>query len=240
LMSLTLSELSLSDQKYVNEYSAAQRAKRNRPETAADRAEKLRQQLQLVATALNSKTQGSFGFPPAYSVDRYGQGVLKDRPMLSWRVHLLPYLGGAELYNLFRQDEPWDSEYNRQLIPLMPSFYQAPGSSAGQGKTNLLGVKGKGCIFFGKDEVRPRNVTDGLNNTAMVVVVPDELAIEWTRPDDWEYSGEENIKGLFDTGSKAFWSIFADGSVRSISGQNSLSDISPIFTIQDGKPVKLK
>tara|TARA_R110002126_G_scaffold123179_6_gene265094 strand:- start:635 stop:1117 length:483 start_codon:yes stop_codon:yes gene_type:complete len=160
--------------------------------------------------------------------------------MLSWRVHLLPYLGGADLYNLFRQDEPWDSEYNRQLIPLMPSFYQAPDSSAGQGKTNLLGVKGKGCIFFGKDEVRPRNVTDGLSNTAMVVVVPDELAIEWTRPDDWEYTGEENIKNLFDAGAKAFWSIFADGSVRSISGQNSLSDISPIFTIQDGKPVKLK
>ena len=160
--------------------------------------------------------------------------------MLSWRVHLLPYLGGGDLYNLFRQDEPWDSDYNRRLIPLMPSFYQAPGSTASEGKTNLLGVKGKGCIFVGKNEVRPHYVSDGLANTAMVVVVPDELAIEWTRPDDWEYAAEENIKDLFSAGSDVFWTIFADGSVRSISNQNSLSDISRIFTIRDGQPVKLK
>lgn len=240
LMSFTLSELSSTDQKYVRNYSAAQREKRERPETAAERQEKFRRQLQLVAASIRLQSQRSIGFPPAYSVDRFASGVLKDRPMLSWRVHLLPYLGGADLYNLFRQDEPWNSDYNRRLIALMPSFYQAPGSTAGEGKTNLLGVKGKDCIFVGKNEVRPHYVSDGLANTAMVVVVPDELAIEWTRPDDWEYAAEKNIKDLFSADSNVFWTIFADGSVRSISNQNSLSDISRIFTIRDGQPVKLK
>lgn len=240
LMSFTLSELSLTDQMYVKEYSAALREKRERPITADEKQNELMMQLKMIATSLKSKTESSFGFPPAYSADRFESGVLRDRPMLSWRVHLLPYLGGAELYNLFRQDEPWDSDYNKRFIPLMPSYYQTPGSRAGRGKTNLLGVKGKDCIFFGKDEVRVRNVTDGPSNTAMVVVVPDELAIEWTRPDDWEYTSADDIKDLFRAGADLFWTIFADGSVRAISNKNTLDEISPIFTIRDGQPVNLK
>ena len=30
-------------------------------------------------------------------------------PLLSWRVHMLPYLEQNELYNQFKLDEPWNS-----------------------------------------------------------------------------------------------------------------------------------
>ena len=50
------------------------------------------------------------------------------KPLLSWRVHILPYLEQQELYDQFHLDEPWDSEHNRQLISLMPETYIDPSS----------------------------------------------------------------------------------------------------------------
>ena len=37
-------------------------------------------------------------------------------PLLSWRVHILPFIKQRELYEQFHLDEPWDSEHNRKLI----------------------------------------------------------------------------------------------------------------------------
>ena len=38
------------------------------------------------------------------------------KPLLSWRVHLLPYLEENELYKQFKLDEAWDSETNMKLV----------------------------------------------------------------------------------------------------------------------------
>ncbi len=63
-------------------------------------------------------------FPPrtSYSVD--------GKPLLSWRVQLLPYLDQKELFKEFHLDEPWDSQHNRQLIERMPDVYHSPLSRA--------------------------------------------------------------------------------------------------------------
>ncbi|MCR9120515.1 MAG: DUF1559 domain-containing protein, partial [bacterium] len=42
-------------------------------------------------------------FPAAYTADKEG------KPLLSWRVHLLPFIEGGALYEKFHLDEPWDS-----------------------------------------------------------------------------------------------------------------------------------
>ena len=47
----------------------------------------------------------------------------KGKPLLSWRVRLLPYMEQQELYNQFKLDEPWDSENNKKLIAKMPKIY---------------------------------------------------------------------------------------------------------------------
>ena len=49
-------------------------------------------------------------FPPAYTADKDG------KPLLSWRVLILPYVEQNELYKQFHLDEPWDSEHNKPLI----------------------------------------------------------------------------------------------------------------------------
>ena len=48
------------------------------------------------------------------------------KPLLSWRVQILPYLGHQELYNRFRHNESWDSEHNRKLFEHMPDVIADP------------------------------------------------------------------------------------------------------------------
>src|SRR5207253_5726964 len=45
------------------------------------------------------------------------------KPLLSWRVALLPYLEQDNLYKQFKLDEPWDSEHNKKLIARMPKVF---------------------------------------------------------------------------------------------------------------------
>jgi hypothetical protein len=45
------------------------------------------------------------------------------KPVLSWRVAILPELGYEALYRKFRLDEPWDSPHNKKLLPRMPIEY---------------------------------------------------------------------------------------------------------------------
>ena len=42
------------------------------------------------------------------------------KPLLSWRVAILPYIGEAKLHKEFKLDQPWDSEHNLKLLAKMP------------------------------------------------------------------------------------------------------------------------
>ena len=59
-------------------------------------------------------------FPSAASRDEDG------KPLLSWRVALLPYLEQKALYDRFHHDEPWDSPHNITLLEQMPQVYRVP------------------------------------------------------------------------------------------------------------------
>ena len=50
--------------------------------------------------------------------------TMSGKPLLSWRVHLLPFLEENELYEQFKLDEPWDSPHNIKLLDQMPADVQ--------------------------------------------------------------------------------------------------------------------
>lgn len=52
--------------------------------------------------------------------------ILSDdgRPLLSWRVALLPMLGHVDLFLDFNLDEPYDSEHNLKVSQRMPEFFR--------------------------------------------------------------------------------------------------------------------
>ncbi|MEZ6087647.1 MAG: DUF1559 domain-containing protein [Pirellulaceae bacterium] len=110
------------------------------------------------------------------------------RPLLSWRVRILPALGYQELYNAFRLDEPWDSPHNMTLLPRIPDVFVSP--QRWDANTNLMAIRGR---FTSGSRVWSTN--DGLP-TLSIVEVNDSLAIPWTQPGDYEVAYEMSKHGI--------------------------------------------
>jgi hypothetical protein len=135
------------------------------------------------------------------------------QPLLSWRVHLLPFLGHQVLYDQFHLDEPWDSPHNRTLIARMPAVYQNPRRGLDFRTTYAVPV-GPGTMFEGSTGLPRQDVHDGPANTLMLVEADDEHAIIWTRPDDLPYDQQNPWNGLGTWRESGFLGAQADGSLR--------------------------
>lgn len=69
------------------------------------------------------------------------------RPLLSWRVAILPYVEQGELYRQFRLTEPWDSEHNLKLLARMPPVYRVGFEPEGSTHTHYQVFAGPGTPF---------------------------------------------------------------------------------------------
>jgi hypothetical protein len=144
------------------------------------------------------------------------------KPLLSWRVAILPFIEQDPLYKKFKLDEPWDSPHNKKLIPLMPKTYLRAGETGG-GRTSLVAISGPGSVHSSKSGgwagagVRIDQIKDGLNNT--VAIVDSNLSVEWTRPEDLKIDMTGKFtppRAMFrNEGGRYLFSMF-DGSVRRV------------------------
>jgi hypothetical protein len=149
----------------------------------------------------------------AFPTDVYDED---GKPLLSWRVRLLPYLEQQSLYDQFHLDEPWDSEHNRPLVDAMPPFYASTHGEPTPGKTRLLVFRGEHTAFPGEEAVKIAAITDGTSNTLMFVQANPESAVEWTRPADVQYNEAKPFAGV-ESPRRQFLAAFCDGSVRRLS-----------------------
>jgi Tol biopolymer transport system component len=187
------------------------------------------QNLRRLGLALHNYHDTFRRLPPAYRSDESG------KPLLSWRVLVLPFLEQGPLYEQFHLDEPWDSEHNRKLIAAMPAVFRSPQSRAQPGKTNYLGVGGQRGIFPGKEGIRFASIMDGMSNTIAVVEVDDAAAIEWTRPGDFEPDVGDLTGTLGGLRNGQFLALLADGSVDLLSSRVPRSTLYALFTRDDGQ-----
>src|SRR5262249_35253653 len=98
------------------------------------------------------------------------------KPLLSWRVAILPYIEQQNLYQQFKLDEPWDSEHNKKLIPRMPKIYALPNvTKEGEFTTHYLAFVGNGAGMELKKSLRFQDFTDGTSNTFMIVEASDPV-----------------------------------------------------------------
>jgi hypothetical protein len=164
------------------------------------------------------------------------------KPLLSWRVHILPYLEQRELYEQFHLDEPWDSEHNKTLISRMPEVYLDPSSKlvVADGRTHYLGAEGEGRLFESgaKNGRAMMSIRDGTTNTIAVVQVDDSRTVEWTRPDDWELGPDESALGLGRLHAGGiFLAGFCDGHVTVIAESIDPNQLKALLTVAGGEVV---
>jgi hypothetical protein len=165
--------------------------------------------LKHLALAMHNYHDVYKSFPAQASYDK------KDRPLLSWRVHLLPYLDQKALYAEFKLDEPWDSPHNKKLIAKMPKVFRSPFIvDAAAGKTTYLVPAGPELIFDGPKQTKISQITDGTSNTILVVEANESKAVWWTQPEDYAVDRKNPKAGLVRTGSIGILAAFADGSVQ--------------------------
>jgi hypothetical protein len=190
--------------------------------------------LKQMALAMHNYHDTFKSFPPAASVSKDG------KRLLSWRVHLLPYLDGGALYREFHLDEPWDSDHNKRLIEKMPEIYlslNATQEHRRRGMTTYLVPVGKQTAFEKPVGTTIRDITDGTSNTLMIVDALPDRAVIWTRPDDLEFDPANPWRGVAVPPEGSFWASFCDGSVRRIGKGTTVANLRRYFQMNDGEVI---
>ncbi len=194
--------------------------------------------------------------PPHASYEGKPKMDKAAKPMLSWRVHILPFIKQYDLWREFHHDEPWDSPHNKKLIAKMPAIFNSPGRYLGEGKTRYVVPLGsdkkyatsfpQGATAGNRGGALPdgypvipkglplRALTDGRINTVMLLELPAEKAVIWTKPDDWVVDAKKPKQGLFGLRASALASL-ADGSVHRLSSAASTETLLRALGRSDGE-----
>lgn len=153
------------------------------------------------------------------------------KPLLSWRVHILPFVEQRALYDQFKLDEPWDSEHNRKLAAQMPQVYRSVNAAPDTDKTPYQTFSGEGTAFEPKKALTITDVRDGMSNTIAVVEVGADKAVVWTKPEDVPLQGASPVAALGTLDDSGFLVGFLDGSVmrlpKTIKAETLKAMISP-------------
>jgi hypothetical protein len=163
--------------------------------------------------------------------------VSKDKkPLLSWRVQILPYIEQDKLYKEFKLDEPWDSDHNKKLIERMPAIFAPVRGKAKAGETFYQGFSGKNGMLKSGEQVSLAAITDGLSNTFMVVEAGKPVI--WTKPEDMPFEGKDVplLGGMFDG---AFTAVMGDGAARRFKKGIDPDLLKRLIDPQDGQAVNV-
>jgi Protein of unknown function (DUF1559) len=170
----------------------------------------------------------------------------QSRALLSWRVHILPFLGENALYQQFKLDEPWDSQNNIKLLGRMPNIYGTPAArkKTGEGKTYYRGFVAPGGIFEKPPapgnptpKVTVASVTDGISNTILIVEAGE--AVEWSKPDDLDFSPGKPRPALGGAYPNLPFVLvlMADGSVHQMRADVSDETLRKLIDRKDGEVI---
>lgn len=197
---------------------------------AARRAQSMNNMSQVVLCFRNAHLADR-AFPAAFIADK------DSKPLLSWRVAILPYIGQKDLYDQFKLDEPWDSEHNKKLIAKMPATYKSPSGNAAEGKTNYLAIRGNKMAFVGKDGLELSDFDDEASHTIVLAEADDDKAVEWTKPADLEPTEKDPHAGLGGLHPEGILCGYADGSVRVVPYKIDAEVLWALFTRNGGEEI---
>ncbi|GEM_PF-3421385 len=164
------------------------------------------------------------------SMKKLPQDISLGKPLLSWRVALLPFVEEDHLYRQFKLAEPWDSPSNKQLLETKHlldrgrNFYASHFfSSDGQKLAGVVMPRGPGT-FWGAGEQRTlKSLKGDPSRTILLIEVDEKHAPIWTEPRDLIVDPANPRQGIgwhWRQGlvsERTCFALFADGRIRNIS-----------------------
>ncbi len=146
------------------------------------------------------------------------------KPLLSWRVAILPYVEQQGLYAKFKLNEPWDSANNRPLMEQMPKVFEVP-THPSTNMTHYQRFVGPDTLFpVGKKVRYPGDFTKGTFNSLLVVEAA--FPVYWTKPEDIPFNANGDPVAQLD---------FTDGKCNVLLGDLSVRIISRTIPPQEIK-----
>lgn len=167
----------------------------------------------------------------------------KTKSGLSWRVHILPFIGFTELYQEFKLDEAWDSPHNIKLLSKMPSIY-SPVADMNETveikpyHTTYVAPIGSKTVFGQDEPIQFQNITDGISNTIAFVELKREHAIPWTSPEEYPVDESNPTAKLRNYNGKTIIALF-DGFVTNMQLDLPKETWLALFTRNGGEVVNL-
>jgi hypothetical protein len=159
----------------------------------------------------------------------------EGKPLLSWRVYILPFGEGGGLFDQFQLTEPWNSENNRKWTK-----ERAPGLSLADDPTltRILAFYGHGALYG--DDMKGEGleqITDGLEETIMFVEVARDRAVPWAEPVDLAFDPENPRAALGKIEGDYFLAVFCSGRVRKIRADIPNDKLAALITKAGGEKV---
>jgi type II secretory pathway pseudopilin PulG len=144
-----------------------------------------------IGLALHNYREDHGTFPPAIIRDANG------KPMHSWRVLLLPYLGLEHVFKQYDFEQPWDSPSNLEVAhnyerEVSPWFVSPLATTGRRDVTGYLAVVGKGTAW--DEHLSPEQKAAVVDSNKMMVVEIPDGGIRLLEPRD--ISAEDFASGL--------------------------------------------
>jgi type II secretory pathway pseudopilin PulG len=224
------------------------------PAVSSARSAALRSQcmnnLKEIQLALLNYESAKGSLPPAYVADATG------KPMHSWRVLILPYLGEMALYNSYNFNESWDGPNNSKLAGQIPAAFRCPGhpktNGAASAETHYFAIVDPETAWPNSAARPITQFTDGTSKT-MTVVEASGLATNWMEPRDLSLaeavellttklrSGHRHFEDGFLTMTYYETSdrqvAFCDGSVHRLEQHNDVEHARALLTAAGGEVI---
>lgn len=197
----------------------------------------------LVTSQLNRVGNGLLSHYEYYDAFPQIDGSEETKRNLSWRVHLLPYVGENSLYEKFQLADGWQGTVNRQLAREVPVVYRRLNHDASSESTQVLTP-----VSRSEESPERLGIERGANRTflgdpdsltAMVVEGTDAtIQGPWTMGYDLEVDSASPRNGLEERAG-VYVIVMVDGSVKLINASNSDDVIYRILVRNDGLPVSI-
>ncbi len=166
-----------------------------------------------------------------------GSSDAAAKPLLSWRVAILPYVEQENLYKEFDQSKPWDDPHNMKLIAKMPKIYTVPGVTAKEGLTHYRALMGfatplepqKGAGYLGKNNLV--SLVDGTTNVILAFEAKEPTI--WTKPDDLPFDADGALP-KFGVAPAGFNVVMCDGSAFFVNAKVAENVLRPYLTYANG------